>query len=138
MQVTKTIDFAYGHRLTDYSGKCKMLHGHNAKLSVTIDRDKLDDTGFVIDFGDLKKELKKIEEIFDHRTILNTHDELNQNIAKLLPEEWIVWFTNNPTAENIAITIGNLLKDEIVCDKMIIKLWETDTSYVEHVLDFKG
>lgn len=137
MQVTKTIDFAYGHRLTDYNGKCFMLHGHNAKLAVTIDRHELDSTGFVIDFGDLKKELNKISDIFDHRTILNSHDELNQKIAELLPEDWIVWFTNNPTAENIAITIGNILKGEIVCDKMIIKLWETDTSYVEHVIDMK-
>jgi len=137
MQVTKTITFAYGHRLSSYDGKCKMLHGHNATLAVTIEREHLDDTGFVLDFSDLKKELMKIDAIFDHKLILNDKDELNHKIAENLPEDWIVWFRNNPTAENIAIFIGDLLESEIVCDKLIIKLWETPTSYVEHVVHKK-
>ena len=28
-QVTKTIEFSYGHRLLNHNGKCRYLHGHN-------------------------------------------------------------------------------------------------------------
>ena len=35
--VTRLIQFCYGHRLMDYSGKCKHPHGHNGKIEVTIE-----------------------------------------------------------------------------------------------------
>ena len=48
--VTKIIDFAYGHRLINYDGKCRFLHGHNGILEVDIASDELDDCGMVVDF----------------------------------------------------------------------------------------
>ena len=137
MRVTKIVTFAYGHRLSNYGGKCKMLHGHNARLEATIETATLNNTGFVIDFGDLKMELEKIKDIFDHRLLLKDKDPLNKKIANTLPEDWIFWFDVNPTAENIATFIANQLARNIVCDKIIIKLWETDTSFAEYVLPCK-
>jgi len=34
--VTKCIEFCYGHRLLDYDGVCKHLHGHNARVEVDV------------------------------------------------------------------------------------------------------
>ena len=36
-RVTKEIHFCYGHRLLDYAGKCRHLHGHNGKAVVTLE-----------------------------------------------------------------------------------------------------
>lgn len=114
-----------------------MLHGHNGKLSVSIERKELDTTGFVIDFGDLKIELNKISDIFDHKTILNKNDELNKKIGEIIPADWIVWFDVNPSAENIAKFIAEKINEEIISDKLIVKLWETDSSYAQYTIDNK-
>jgi 6-pyruvoyltetrahydropterin/6-carboxytetrahydropterin synthase len=52
-QVTKTIEFSYGHRLLNHNGKCRYLHGHNGMLEVDIDAEKLDAMGMVVDFSDV-------------------------------------------------------------------------------------
>mgnify|MGYP003412694764 FL=1 len=49
-RVTKEIHFCYGHRLLDYAGKCRHLHGHNGKAVVTLETAELDRLGMVIDF----------------------------------------------------------------------------------------
>ena len=36
-RVTREIDFCYGHRLLNYDGKCKYLHGHNGRAVITIE-----------------------------------------------------------------------------------------------------
>ena len=33
-RITKLIDFCYGHRLMNYAGKCRFLHGHNGRIEV--------------------------------------------------------------------------------------------------------
>ena len=57
--VTKVIEFCYGHRLMDYEGKSKALHGHSAKLIVTLGTEMLDETGFVREFGEVKRTIKE-------------------------------------------------------------------------------
>ena len=52
-QVTCEIDFCYGHRLLDYDGKCKHLHGHNGRAVVTIESAELDARGMVFDFSEV-------------------------------------------------------------------------------------
>jgi len=137
MQVSKSVTFSYGHRLSNYQGKCRMIHGHNGKLEVTIERETLDDTGFVIDFGDLKKEINEISDYLDHKLLLKFEDDANKKILEVVPKDWIVWFDRNPTAENIADYIITVLKTKIVCDKIIVKLWETDNSFVTIEIDNK-
>ena len=36
-RVTKTVDFCYGHRLFDYDGQCRHLHGHKGLLAVDVE-----------------------------------------------------------------------------------------------------
>ena len=38
-RITKHIEFCYGHRLLNYAGKCRYLHGHNGKAVITIEED---------------------------------------------------------------------------------------------------
>ena len=49
-RVAKEIAFCYGHRLLDYAGKCRHLHGHNGRAVITLESDRLDALGMVVDF----------------------------------------------------------------------------------------
>jgi 6-pyruvoyltetrahydropterin/6-carboxytetrahydropterin synthase len=137
MKATKIVSFCASHRLSNYAGNCRRCHGHNFKIEATIESANLTDVGFVIDFGELKTELKKITDMFDHKMILKTEDLQNQKIATVVPEDWITWVDFNPTAENLAQYIADTLKENIVCDKIYIKFWETDTSFAEYSLNCK-
>ena len=76
-RVTKTIEFCYGHRLLDYDGKCRYLHGHNGLVEVDIEADSLDERGMVIDFTEAKEAVKGwIDSALDHRMILSGRDPL--------------------------------------------------------------
>ena len=33
--VTRELRFCYGHRLLEYAGKCRHLHGHNGRAVLT-------------------------------------------------------------------------------------------------------
>ena len=75
IRITKQFNFETGHALYGYDGKCKNVHGHSYKLSVTVigtpitDRDNVK-FGMVIDFTDLKKIVKEeIVDQFDHAMI---------------------------------------------------------------------
>ena len=50
-QVTREIDFCYGHRLLNYDGKCRHLHGHNGRAVLTLAAPELDGLGMVMDFS---------------------------------------------------------------------------------------
>src|SRR5262245_31920288 len=49
--VARAISFCYGHRLLDYDGKCRHLHGHNGKAVITLEAGELDRLGMVVDFS---------------------------------------------------------------------------------------
>src|SRR5829696_1616901 len=74
-QVTREIDFCYGHRLLNYDGKCKFLHGHNGRAVITLESSKLDERGMVLDFSDIKRVVAGwIDSTLDHRMILHRDD----------------------------------------------------------------
>ena len=63
IRITKQFNFETGHALYGYDGKCKNVHGHSYKLSVTVIGEPITDSnnvkfGMVIDFTDLKKIIK--------------------------------------------------------------------------------
>ena len=56
--VTRRIEFCYGHRLLNYSGKCRHLHGHNGRALIVLEGEELDERGMLIDFTDIKAKLR--------------------------------------------------------------------------------
>jgi 6-pyruvoyltetrahydropterin/6-carboxytetrahydropterin synthase len=104
--ISREIDFCYGHRLLDYQGKCRHLHGHNGRALITIEASGLDQRGMVLDFAEIKREVQQwIDENLDHRMILHRNDPL----AAVLKEagEPLYLLDSNPTAENIAKLISD-------------------------------
>lgn len=106
---------------TEVFGKCALpnYHGHNYELVVKVTGVPDAETGYVIDMkllSDIVKEV--IIERFDHR---------NLNL------DTIEFRNVNPTAENIAIVIYNLLRPKISEQlDLQIRLYETPRNFVEY------
>ncbi|MBT4013119.1 MAG: 6-carboxytetrahydropterin synthase [Planctomycetaceae bacterium] len=121
--VTREIDFCYGHRLLNYDGKCKHLHGHNGRAVITIAAETLDQRGMVVDFKDVKMVVARwIDDNLDHRMILHRDDPVVETLQGMQEPLYLV--DENPTAENIAKIIYEVGKSH---GFPIVKaeLWET-------------
>jgi len=129
-RVTRLIDFCYGHRLLDYAGKCKNLHGHNGRLEVVIEKPALDRLGMVVDFDEIKSKLRTwVEEELDHKTLLYSRDPL----LKVLQDagELVMAMDANPTAENIAALVYAEAKRRGLAVRSV-RLWEAPNSVAEY------
>jgi 6-pyruvoyltetrahydropterin/6-carboxytetrahydropterin synthase len=129
-RVTREIQFCYGHRLLDYDGKCRHLHGHNGTAVITLHGDKLDSRGMVVDFSDLKRVVGGwIDTTLDHTMLLHKDDP----VLPLLQQkgERVHVLDVNPTAENIA----KLIYDYAVAEGfpvVEVRLWETPSCYATY------
>lgn len=105
-RVTREIDFCYGHRLLNYDGKCKYLHGHNGRAIIALEAETLDERGMVLDFSDIKRVVAGwIDSNLDHRMLLHKEDPYVRVLQDL--GEPLYLMEENPTAENIARLIHN-------------------------------
>jgi 6-pyruvoyltetrahydropterin/6-carboxytetrahydropterin synthase len=102
-------------------GKCNLpnYHGHNYELTVKVTGEIDPKTGYVIDTKVLSDIIKEqVEDKFDHRN-------LNLDTAEFKDL--------NPTAENIAIVIYNLMRIKIETKfDLQITLYETDRNFVQY------
>jgi len=122
-RVTCEIHFCYGHRLLNYEGKCKYLHGHNGKAVITLEAETLDQRGMVLDFSDIKRSVSAwIDAELDHRMILHRDDP----IVPLLKQQGEPFYLmdDNPTAENIARLISERARAQGL-PVVEVQLWET-------------
>ncbi|NQV78200.1 MAG: 6-carboxytetrahydropterin synthase [Lutibacter sp.] len=147
IRITKKFHFETGHALYGYDGKCKNVHGHSYKLSVTVIGTPISDSanvkfGMVIDFGDLKKIVaSEIVDNFDHATVFNKntpHIELANELGKR--GHSVILVDYQPTSEMMLIDFAkkiiNKLPETIKLHSL--KLQETGTSHAEwHASDQK-
>ncbi len=129
-RVTREIDFCYGHRLLNYEGKCKHLHGHNGRAVITIESETLDERGMVLDFSDIKRVVSNwIDENLDHRMILCRDDPARASLEQLGEPLFLV--DENPTAENIAKLIFDFTKSQGF-PIVEVRLWETPRCFATY------
>lgn len=125
-RVSQEIHFCYGHRLLNYNGKCRHLHGHNARALIVLEGEQLDDRGMLIDFTDIKAKLRTwIDEELDHRMILCKDDPVINTLHEMNEPCYII--DDNPTAENIAKLIYQRAI-EFEFPVVEVSLWETPNS----------
>ena len=140
IRITKQFDFETGHALYGYDGKCKNVHGHSYKLSVTVIGTPIADSsdvkyGMVIDFGDLKEiVLAEIVNKFDHATVFNKntpHIELAHELEKR--GHHVILVDYQPTSEMMLIDFAQKIKKRIPKNIKLhsLKLQETGTSHAE-------
>ncbi|HEY2828171.1 MAG TPA: 6-carboxytetrahydropterin synthase [Pirellulales bacterium] len=129
-RVTREIDFCYGHRLLNYDGKCRHLHGHNGRAVIVLEAPKLDTRGMVLDFTDIKQVVSQwIDETLDHRMIL-CHDDPAVPVLQKLGEP-LYLIDTNPTAENIAKLIFEFTAQRGF-PVVETHLWETPRCYATY------
>jgi len=129
-RVTREIRFCYGHRLLNYDGKCRHLHGHNGRAVITLEAPKLDRLGMVVDFSHIKDVVQGwIDDAFDHKMLLHKDDP----VLPLLKHQGEPVFVTevNPTAENIAKLIYDFTAQQGF-PVVEVQLWETDHCYATY------
>ncbi len=128
--VTREIDFCYGHRLLNYDGKCRHLHGHNGRAIITVEATSLDQRGMVLDFSDIKQVVATwIDDNLDHRMILCRHDPAVPMLQEM--GEPLYLLDENPTAENIAKLIHEKTR-EAGFPVVETRLWETPKCFASY------
>jgi 6-pyruvoyltetrahydropterin/6-carboxytetrahydropterin synthase len=105
-------------------GKCNNpnFHGHNYDLVVKLVGVPDSETGFVMDLKLLSELVNEfVIEKFDHKN---------------LNEDCVEFKTLNPTAENIAIVIYNILRPKINAELSLqVRLYETERNFVEYPIN---
>ncbi len=94
MEIYKEFHFEAAHRLPNVpeGHKCARLHGHSFHVRLSLEGPIGDDSGWVMDFGEVKQHFAPL------------HDELDHHYLNDIPG------LENPTSENIARWIWNRLK----------------------------
>ena len=129
-EVTREIRFCYGHRLLNYDGKCRFLHGHNGRAVITVAAAELDGLGMVMDFSHIKRVVSAwIDENLDHKMLLHRNDP----VLPLLRAqgEPVFLMDVNPTAENIARLIFDFAASKGF-PVVEVRLWETDDCFASY------
>ncbi|HEV2500922.1 MAG TPA: 6-carboxytetrahydropterin synthase QueD [Terriglobia bacterium] len=114
-EVSVEYTFAAGHALRNYKGKCENVHGHNYRVRVTVEGEKLNEAGLLVDFTDLKAVIRSLVDRLDHQ-FLNDLEPFNQV---------------NPSAENLAQHLSDGIRARIEgqgARLRAVTVWETDTS----------
>ena len=107
--------FAAAHQLRESGGKCERLHGHNWKVEVHVQGERLGENGLLMDFADIKAAAKRALERLDHQFLndLSAFEKMN------------------PSSENIARHLFESLSEEINNDLVRVSrvtAWESDTA----------
>jgi 6-pyruvoyltetrahydropterin/6-carboxytetrahydropterin synthase len=113
MKIFKEFTFDAAHFLPNVpeGHKCKEIHGHTYHLKVFLEGSVNADSGWLMDFGEVKKVVNPVIDIVDHKFLNNIHG------------------LENPTCEVLAIWIWNAIKPALPLLKAI-ELYETPTSGV--------
>ncbi|MGB9606000.1 MAG: 6-carboxytetrahydropterin synthase QueD [Bryobacteraceae bacterium] len=111
--------FSAAHALRGYRGKCENVHGHNYKVQVTLQGERLDGAGLLVDFVEAKQWLRAAVEQLDHR-LLNDVPPFDRV---------------NPTAENMARHFYQEIEHALQASGHAgrvrlarVRVWETETA----------
>ncbi|MCJ7854958.1 6-carboxytetrahydropterin synthase QueD [Lachnospiraceae bacterium NSJ-143] len=109
--------FDSAHFLQGYEGKCRNIHGHRWTVEAEIYSETIQkegsQRGMIVDFGDLKRDLKALADYLDHALIIERGSLKEATLQALTGEGFrIIELDFRPTAENLA---------EYVFDSMVKK-----------------
>lgn len=114
--IFKDFSFAAAHAIRGHTRGCQNLHGHNYRVRVHLQAERLDGLGMVLDFADLKAMMQEILGPFDHQVIndIPPFDERNTT-AELL-------------SRYVFEEVERRLEGQDRVRVARVEVWETDTS----------
>lgn len=119
-EISVQLNFSAAHRLRDYPGDCRRLHGHNWRVVVFVQAEELDELGMVADFRFVRKAAKEILQELDH-TLLNDHPDFKDV---------------DPSSETLASWIFKRLQRTLDAGNHwlhAVEVWETDSTAARFV-----
>jgi 6-pyruvoyltetrahydropterin/6-carboxytetrahydropterin synthase len=104
MEIFKEFTFESAHRLPNVppGHKCARLHGHSFRCEVHVRGDVGRDTGWVIDFADIKSAFEPLHKVLDHN-FLNEIEGLSNPTSENLAR-WI-WARLSPSLPDLAAIV---------------------------------
>lgn len=110
-QITVRQEFSAAHALRNYHGKCERQHGHNFKVTVTVEGEEPSpETGLILDFRTLKLALAEALAALDHQMLneITPFDHINpssENIAQYLWQniQRLLASSNDPQASKVCL-----------------------------------
>ena len=114
--IFKDFSFSAAHAIRGHTRGCQNLHGHNYRVRVHLQAERLDALGMVLDFADLKAIMQEVVGPFDHRVIndIPPFDERNTT-AELL-------------SEYVYEEVARRLPDRDRVRVARVEVWENDTA----------
>lgn len=109
--------FDSAHFLADYVGKCGNIHGHRWRVEIEVQSETLVNggqlDGMVVDFGDLKRDVKAMIDYYDHALIIQEGTMRKETLNCILQDGFKVITVNfRPTAENFAAFFFKAMKNK--------------------------
>ena len=109
--------FDSAHFLKGYDGKCSNIHGHHWSVEVIVGSDELrtdsQTRGMVVDFAELKRDLRELADEFDHSLIIEKGSLRDKTLEALKEENFrIIELEIRPTAENFAKYFFDKMKEK--------------------------
>ena len=105
-ELTCEVEFSAACYVDQYDGPCQRMHGHNFKVRAYVRGHKIDDTvGMVVDFKEIKKELRRLTEPLDHH-ILNEKVDFNptmENLSRYFCKELQKGLQNKGTVYKVTV-----------------------------------
>ena len=103
--------FSAAHHLLNYEGDCENQHGHNWLVEAYVQGTELDKSNILVDYKVLKKVLKSVLDLLDHKDINELED----------------FKGISPSSEILSKYIYEKMKEQIPLISKI-SIWETSTS----------
>jgi 6-pyruvoyltetrahydropterin/6-carboxytetrahydropterin synthase len=109
--------FDSAHFLKGYNGKCSNIHGHHWRVEIVVGKIDLNTDeqtrGMVVDFSDLKKDLRELTDGLDHSLIIEKGSLKDSTLFALRDEGFrVVEIDVRPTAENFAKYFYELMSEK--------------------------
>lgn len=136
MIITKEFEVEMSHIVRNCStNRCKhSIHGHSAKIKVSLEARTLDNAQMIYDFGLMKGSIKQFIDSFDHCHVMWSADKEDYiNACKQWSDRWIV-LPFNPSAEMLSLFFTSAIQAILDCT---IKRNEEGTILVHSVEYFE-
>ncbi len=128
------LNFDAAHYTKGSEGKCMNIHGHTFRLSVEVEGEINQETGFVIDFTILKRIVKNIIDEYDHKLIIPRKDYEKTMLRGVFRSDIKIIDFPEASTEYIALDIARKIYEKINMP-VKVKLYEGLSNYA--VVEFK-
>lgn len=123
--------FDSAHFLSGYEGKCANIHGHRWRIVAEVKSETLSKEkqlrGMIVDFGDLKKDVKELVDFYDHALIVET-GTMKAVLLEMLKEEFrVIEVDFRPTAEEFSRMFFEAIESKGYSVKRVM-VYETPTN----------